>query len=256
MGPTDQSILAYFLMVLLATAVVGVSLGVALIGHWARRRQVGFTIAPKSPKTDDSEAQCSFPFFCERPTRWLAIRTTNLAKVQKAIGLHNPTPCSWADGLARVTEKRLFLSPPVQGWVLVVGQCLPEPMDDVDDFYKFIVKLSRELGQVQFFSFNKVVNHHAWVRADSGKIYRAYAWAGETLWNEGDATAAEEALGMRCYDYGEAPQPVTFSTNQSHLANSEKVVQLAARWSIDPLSINHYSVQSTWGIAGDLSHSS
>ena len=98
------------------------------------------------------------------PNRWVAIRSTNPQAVQTALGLHNPTPCSWMDGMARVSDQKLFISPPVNGWVLVVGSLLPEPSEDVDACFRFLQRLSRELGEVQFFSVNRAVGHHAWAR--------------------------------------------------------------------------------------------
>ena len=52
--------------------------------------------------------------------------------------------------------------------------------------------LSRKLGHVQFFSANRVLNHHSWALLDQGEVFRAYAWAGETLGNQGPLTAAEK----------------------------------------------------------------
>ncbi len=38
---------------------------------------------------------------------------------------------------------------------------------------------------------------------DDGCVTRAYAWAGETIWNQGAKTLAENGLGMKCSGYGE-----------------------------------------------------
>jgi hypothetical protein len=49
------------------------------------------------------------------PSRWLAIKSSDPLRVQRALHLHKPTPCSWADALARPQEQKLFISPPVAG---------------------------------------------------------------------------------------------------------------------------------------------
>jgi hypothetical protein len=36
------------------------------------------------------------------------------------------------------------------------------------------------------------------------------------------------------------------------VANTDKVMQLAARWSIDPMVVNSQNLKATLGIAGDL----
>ena len=88
------------------------------------------------------------------PSCWLAIKSRNTHAVQVALGLHNAKPCSWIQGLAG--EEKLFIAPPVKGWILVMGSGLQEADADVDVCFRFLLELSRRLGQVQFFSTNRV----------------------------------------------------------------------------------------------------
>ncbi len=185
------------------------------------------------------------------PSRWLAIKSSQPFRVQEALRLSKPTPCSWAEGLANAQEKKLFISPPVAGWVLVLGSGLPDPAEDVDRCYCLLLELSRKLGHVQFFSFNRSLNHHAWAQASHGEILRAYAWAGQTLWNQGAITRAESDLQVECFDYAEA-LPQTSTPNPLPL-NTEKVPLLAERWSIDPATIDPRHFRESHGIAGQLS---
>jgi hypothetical protein len=187
-----------------------------------------------------------------QPCRWLVVKARDPRAVQAALRLHHPTPCSWEEGLMEAREDKLFISPAISGWVLVIGSGLPGPFEDVDDCYRFLSNLSRKLGQVQFFSAGRVVNHHAWVLMDRGRVFRAYAWGGETLWNQGPLTAAEKELDLRCFDYG-ADQNF-FLVKDELAANSERVGQLAARWSVDPATV----CPGAWngrGIVGALSQS-
>jgi hypothetical protein len=188
----------------------------------------------------------------EQPGRWLAVKAGNAAVVQAALNLHRPTSCSWEEGLAEAREDKLFISPPLAGWVLVVGSGLPEPAEDPDRCYHFLTGLSRKLGQVQFFSVSRVVHHHCWALLDRGRVYRAYAWGGETLWNQGPVTAAEKDLDVVCLEYASEQNP--FALREAMSANSEKVNQLAARWSIDPGAITPEMWRGR-GIVGAFSHS-
>jgi hypothetical protein len=190
------------------------------------------------------------PFSFEQPCRWLAIKSSNAGAVQQALGLHHAQPCSWEEGLVEAHDDKLFVSPPILGWILVVGSGLPDPAEDVDICYHFIANLSRKLGHVQFFDANRVLNHHAWVLMDKGDVFRAYAWGGETLWNQGHLTAAEKELEMTCYEYGGSAS--LFSTKDGLTLNSEKVNQLAARWSIDPNSVPD-TAWNAHGIVGEFS---
>jgi hypothetical protein len=158
----------------------------------------------------------------KRPTTWLAVRSLEPETVYEAM----------AD------KDDFFISSRVNGWVVVSGPGLPDPSDDVDECFRFLAALSRKLGHVQFFHAETVLAQHAWVRMDDGCVTRAYAWAGETVWNQGSKTVAEIETGMKCFGYGENSDTEFWSTNENAVANAEKVPLLAARWSIDPAMLH------------------
>ena len=186
-----------------------------------------------------------------RPDCWLAVRSRNVHAVQSALALHDVRPCFWADGLADVTDQKLFISPPVSGWVLVMGSALPNPCDDEDACYRFLLPLSRKLGHVQLFSVSGVFNQHAWVQVEMGRVLRAYAWSGKTLWNQGERTPAEKELGLKCYDYAQSAANTPFGYRDPSCGNSDKVHLLAARWSIDPDEIDDQFLEHALGIVGE-----
>src|ERR1041385_7685818 len=137
------------LLLLLALALGAGAAMLALAVRWRRRKAQaeGKTMSPP-------EIEMAFPppapqAVWRRPGCWLAIRSRSLAAVQEALELNNAKPCSWSEGLSG--EGQLFISPPVNGWVFVVGAGLPDPGEDVDVCFRFLVELSRRVGQVQFF---------------------------------------------------------------------------------------------------------
>jgi hypothetical protein len=182
-----------------------------------------------------------FPPFLQRPTSWLAIRSVNSKTVQAALGPNRSTLDSWSEGMAGRHE--FFISPQTHGWVIVTGPGLPNPSDNVDACFHFLIGLSRRLGHVQFFHANGILHHHAWARIDEGCVTRAYAWAGETVWNQGAKTLPEIELGLKCFAYGE-----NSATIENAEANAKKVPLLAARWSLDPAAINSRFVKHVTGI--------
>jgi hypothetical protein len=188
----------------------------------------------------------------EQPCRWLAIKGEHLSAVQAALNLNHVTSCSWEEGLVEAQEDKLFISPPISGWILVMGSGLPDPGEDVDRCFHFLTNLSRKLGEVQFFNANRVLNYHAWVLMEKGHVYRAYAWADGTVWNQGPMTPAERELDVQCFDYG---VELVFTQREALAANVEKVNQVAARWSIDPSAIPDASYKASNGLVGELSHS-
>jgi hypothetical protein len=133
--------------------------------------------AGRQPARYDSGAlpRGSTASFMLWPGCWLAIQTSDSSAVQSALGLRNPKPCSWLEGLAG--EGKVFITPTIRGCTPLTGTGLPEPSADVDACFRFILELSRRLGPVQFFSDSRFLQYHAWVQADHGQIVRPYAWA-------------------------------------------------------------------------------
>lgn len=252
MPPSDSGKIATQILVLWLSTVVLISLmaGFVAILLATRRRRSGSGDRARG----QAAHACSFASFGS-PCRWLAVRSANLAAVQEALGLRHARPCGWDDGLAGRNDHPLFIAPPVRGWTLVFGQALPDPGEDVDECFRFIRRLGRVMGEVQFFSANRAVAHHAWVLADGDRILRAYAWAGGTVWNQGPLTSAEKVLGLTCLAYGVRPDPPSVLAPESARENTEKVPALAARWSLDPSTLNEDAFGGVPGVAGELVHS-
>ena len=254
MVAAEHEDITLWLLSVLCFVIVMAGLMVFLTMQWRHRKSL-----PNPQESGEEDGLFCLPtpvpsqFGVKRAATWLAIKSGSAQAVQSALALHNPKPCSWAEGLSGEREQSLFISPPVAGWILVIGSALPDPAEDVDVCYRFLADLSRKLGHIQFFHANTILNHHAWVRADSGRMVRAYAWAGKTLWNEGLPTPAENTLHMRCYAYGESADPALFAPAEVMPANAEKVHLLAARWSLDPGEIGGRGVGRERGIIGETS---
>ncbi|PWU17222.1 MAG: hypothetical protein C5B50_11745 [Verrucomicrobia bacterium] len=234
------------LMLLFSLAL---SVGTATIVLVARRAR----LRPRArrPRQQEPPPVCTHTCFLRRPAAWLAIKSRSLLAVQSALGMRHTKPCPLLQGLAG--EEKLFICPPVKGWILVTGSGLPDPSDDVDACFRFLVELSRKLGHVQYFSASHMLYHHAWVRADAGRIVRAYAWAGRTLWRQGERTQAENELGVKCFGYTEPSERSLFGQPDLIAMNVDKVPLLAARWSLDPARLEERALDSERGIAGEPS---
>lgn len=177
---------------------------------------------------------------------WIAI----LGRGAESLTSHRGLKSSIFRKIPYLTEAPFRVSMPCRGWILLSSPALPDFTDDVDAVYHLSVTLAEVFQEVQFFSFNRLFNHHGWVWARQGKVLRAYAWAGETLWNQGPVTEEEVRLQMSIVDYGESP-PLTFTTPSlnydeiqnsdtfspgpaDQLTNAEKILDLARLWSVDP----------------------
>jgi hypothetical protein len=220
---------------LLLLAVHGFALGIGfvLLGWMLamhRRERLQRDISP--PIQNFLHRQPPAP---PRPCCWMAIRSVSPEAVKASLGLNRAAPCSWVEGLTGGHE--FFISPRLNDWVIVTGMGLPNPTDDVDATFLFLAALSRRLGHVEYFYASRLLHHHAWARLDDGCVTRAYAWAGETVWNQGVETL---------FAYGDDSATILDAET-----NFEKVPQLAARWSLDPAEVRSSSLHHASGIAGE-----
>jgi hypothetical protein len=243
-----QDLIPALLLTLLSLALTSGAAILLLLMHWRRQRRQQTISVPEQLLHLDGFHSLTPQHFSQRPTSWMAVRGRNIESVQAAFHLNNPRPCSWFQGLSG--DLKLFIAPPIRGWIIIVGSGIPDPFDDVDACFRALLRISEKLGEVQLFCANTALSHHAWMRARDGKILRAYAWAGKTLWNQGQPTPAEQEIGMRCFEYFETFDDI-FNSGEAPVANTEKVPLLAARWSIDPAAIDETTLDHTCGIAGE-----
>ena len=177
-------------------------------------------------------------------TAWLALRTEGRDAVVRALGLRNVVPATPTVGIQRSNEwdpaavaGPVFVSPPVHGWMLCVGQAWLTIADARPPaFGDLVARLSGELRcDAQFFCTHRVVESHGWARAVNGKLLRAYLYvgeSGETPLNYGEPTPDELHLGFALF----APSADGGSRAAASPAE-EDVIRLAARWSVNPTSL-------------------
>jgi hypothetical protein len=141
--------------------------------------------------------------------RWLAVGSDAPAEVIHALGLSEVESIGWPEGVAAAHARELvFVTPPIEGWVLVVGRALPA-------LAPLVERLSRALAtEVQAFE------PYAWRRASRGVIVRAFGWSGESFIDQGEPTPAEEGID----------QP-----------DEADVMRVASHWSVDPSMLEAYA---------------
>lgn len=208
---------------------------------------IAWLLWKRSPETPPASAMPDVDrTFLPLPNKWLAIKHESMLAVQSVLHLHNPQACLWAEGMSH--EECVFISPCIEGWIIVTGDSIPDPSDDADISFRFLLNLSRELGEVQFFCASPIFHYHSWVKVRSGKVIRAYAWAGQTLWNQGTKTREEMELGLRTFEYADETKSLFCEDTSTFASNAEKVSRLAARWSLDLAHVREHVQES--GTAG------
>ena len=105
---------------------------------------------------------------------WIAVKTINKEKVAQTIGLKSTKPSNWQNGIDEAYKDAIFITPPVEGWILVVGMKLPsgDSKESIKEVAELLKKLSTQFGEAQFFCTNRVVDYHCWIKSTNGKIER------------------------------------------------------------------------------------
>jgi hypothetical protein len=165
--------------------------------------------APASARAPDAPSSFGYK------TSWFAVRSRDPGAIARALGLSEMVATNWTSGLAVATarpgsvpaeaEAAVFISPPVDGWVFVVGSSLPYPDHKASRteseaetdrrFDHLFTALAARFPEVQFFGSYRVVGFSAWARARQARIERIFSFAdGEVLANMGVQSIEEQAL--------------------------------------------------------------
>jgi hypothetical protein len=230
---------------------------------------------------------------------WFAIKASDPASVLEALELDEAMPANWASGIAAAYGRGawkdsgpwVFVSPPVNGWILAVSASWPYPVDiekNRDIGKKFDVlfhRLMTRFDEVQFFGSHRVADFVAWARALNREPIRIFSHIGGAdgvLANVGEQTADEAQLGLadlsglsptdaddRMFELAEQQELEEYSLRKSGLSDREaheKVRQgacrpfpdetdstaLAALWSIDPTGLTEEDHPPGLGLAARL----
>jgi len=177
---------------------------------------------------------------------WLALQTEDAGKVVEVLGLGDAEPCNWQSGIGAVYdselgEARVFVTPPVKGWIFVVGLPLRAPVGHgfADKCTPFLLDLGRHFPDVQYYFTYPLIDVFAWVRIREGRLLRAFAIGDEGIvWNKGRTTREEKALGLKLFELrgvrgrkGDAGGEIILYPTEDH------VMRIARGWSLDPTSI-------------------
>lgn len=191
---------------------------------------------------------------------WLAIRTSETQAVVAALDLVAPATANWNSGIGTVYddkfgEKRVFVSPPVDGWTFVVGLALPHPMSAgfVDKWTPMMTALATEFGTAQYYFTYPLIDFYAWATFANRKLVRAFAIGDDgVVLSRGKPTREEKALGLKLFELrgvkerkGDAGGQIILYPTEDH------VMRLAAKWSFDPTSLGPASGPESVGLIAE-----
>ena len=243
---TEDTALLLFLAVVLAAMAVW---GVRKLRRMNRQaeakpqwRPEWWRAFPEQPVLLSDEPDTPQPLGTE--IAWLAVRCEDPERVIAALDIPGQR-ANWATGLAAARQgDGLFISPPVDGFVLVVFQdALPEagdlhllPSEDWHDDEEWAARAAL-FDEVQSFDVSDRRAYYGWEQVISGRLahrqirqgYRVYA--DEGAMTEGEALAARQGIASRG-----TGAPFT----------AENVMDIAAAWGVDPRFEKEYPPSVGW----------
>lgn len=175
---------------------------------------------------------------------WVAVKTRDTAKLINVLQLSDARSADWSTGVAaiyseRVGLRRVFVTPPIDGWSHVVGLSLPHPMGDAfeDRCAPFLINLSREFGPVNYYASFPELDYFAWAYLRNGEMNRGFACGNDgVLWNRGRIFADERAINFDLFDIRVVGDSEIAGYNSQ--ISEQLVLELARRWSLDPTDLD------------------
>ncbi|MFF3762713.1 hypothetical protein ACFYYR_01245 [Streptomyces sp. NPDC001922] len=132
------------------------------------------------------------PFYL--PTSWwYVVPGKSYEGLFAALGLHDPVPVTFSEGLDvsdlpfRSDAVPVFVTPEIDGWRLIYGNLDSAVGWDWDDMMGAVERLSAHCGEAQMFFEDIAGGADVWVVAEAGRIRRRYAresspeWVGDPL---------------------------------------------------------------------------
>ena len=190
---------------------------------------------------------------------WLAVRTDKSEDVVASLTIDHLQPGNWRSGFIAAYNGGIFVTPAINGWVLVVSSRLPSPETEKisDEWMRMARSLSAKFGELQFFGTHRVVGYNAWAQFINGHEVRSYAFlgdSGETLIDRGARTSGENDLGYKYFDTlsPESKEEAYWERKELCFPDEDHVMELAGKWSVNPNTLETLNLPDSAGWVGVL----
>lgn len=202
-----------------------------------------------------------YPISFGYKAHWFSIKANSAESIIEYLELDNPKTANWESGLKAINNTDyLFISPPINGWVMIIGTA-GAPFDlTIEDnystdtptsFLSILNKLRKKFSEVQYFGSYRVMDYVAWVKATHSQIIRAFAYSdGMVYVNEGEHNNSEKQLNipnLSNLSPDEATNRIWQIIDEGCMdfPDEELPALLAENWSINPLRLDEYKKAST-----------
>lgn len=230
----------------LSRVVLVVIAGIAVVA--LTRLYVWLSVGDKWTETKHPDSPEAFAY----KTGWYAVRSDDPDAVAKALSIRHIRAENWEPGLKRAVDHNsrfVFVTPPIRGWVLVVGEVA---MLD-QGFEEKLLALSGKFGEAQYFASMRISSAYTWARARSGKLESEFECGdGSPILRKGNAREVEARLGLHFFDdtSPESKAPGYDGRTDLTFPDERDVVKVAGNWSVDPSKVEQYPDARLTGLSG------
>jgi hypothetical protein len=150
-------------------------------------------------KTVELVATPDSPRSFGRKMLWIATRAPTSVSLAETLGLIDAQPANWASGIAAAytwPSDYVFVTPPIDGWVLAAGFGLPDPSDRaaLPRWRALMSAVSARYGNAQYFGSHRGFSYTVWARYDQGIERRLFAYADEPIYDIGERRLTSSLL--------------------------------------------------------------
>ncbi|MCX2525496.1 hypothetical protein [Larsenimonas rhizosphaerae] len=168
---------------------------------WLFRREKESSYASRRRHASEIDTTPDIPQAFGYKTSWFAIKSDQSKKVADLFEIQNQKPSNWASGLSCSFQNKIFVSPPINGWIFVVSQSLPfigDPLiPTAEDMIQRYSHIADNFENVQFFGSHRVVDAAVYAWAVNGKWQRIFSISeGEVHSNYGLYSEPERQLNI------------------------------------------------------------
>jgi hypothetical protein len=167
-------------------------------------------------------------------TAWYAIRNETPNNVIERLKLKNAAESNWKNGIdsvCRADAKKVFVSPQIDGYVLVIGSLLIDHLES--GLFK---EYAAQCNDFQYFCTYRIAEVHAWAKFADKKPVRIYSYWGESgtvPYDKGELTPEEIELGFADFPKENFHELEDDEMEALDYPDEETVMDISKLWSID-----------------------
>jgi len=176
---------------------------------------------------------------------WIAVKTQNANEVADLLNL-KARKCNWSEG---VSSGKVFITPPIEGWVLVLGTELS--VFEEEKNLIILKKLSLKFDECQAFLTNRIVDYHSWALVKKGELIRAVRYFLEDevpFFIIGEPTKIEQNLKFEFPSIDEVEDESYWEKDDVYFIDEDTVMMIAENWSINPTTLDKRKGIESFGL--------